>query len=95
MIIGSKQKLKVDKHLTLKVNDNILENVSSQKVFGLYIDCIFSCYTHIDFVCKYLNNKISLLKHILYFLTDEMKNMFYNAYLVPIVDYCCTVWEKI
>jgi len=93
MIIGSKQKLKINKHLKLKVNDNILENVSSQKVLGVYIDCNF-CYTHIDFVCKNLNNKISLLKHILYFLTDEMKHMFYNAYLVSILDYCCTVWGK-
>ena len=52
--------------------------------------------THIIiyFVCKNLNNKISLLKHILYNLTDEMKQMFYNAYLVPIFDYCCTVWGK-
>jgi len=36
MIIGSKQKLRGDKHLTLKVNDNILENVRSQKVLGVY-----------------------------------------------------------
>jgi len=91
MIIGSKQKLRGDKHLTLKVNDNILENVRSQKVLGVFIDCNISWHTHIDFVCKNLNNKISLLKHILYYLTDEMKQMFNNAYLVPIFDYCCTV----
>ena len=29
---------------------------------------------------------------ILYYLTDEMKQMFYNAYLVPIFDDCFTVW---
>ena len=23
-----------------------------------------------------------------------MKHMFYNAYLVPIFDYCCTIWGK-
>jgi len=94
LIIGSKQKFRGDKHLTLKVNDNILENVRSQKVLGVYIDCNLSWHTHIDFVCKNLNNKISLLKHILYYLTDEMKQMFCNAYLVPIFDYCCTVWGK-
>ena len=37
---GSKQKLRGDKHLTLKVNDYILENVSSQKVLCVYIDCL-------------------------------------------------------
>ena len=94
MVIGSKQKLRGDNHLTLKVNDCILENVNSQKVLGVFIDCNLSWHTHIDFVCKNLNNKISLLKHILYYLTDDMKLMFYNAYLVPIFDYCCTIWGK-
>jgi len=63
-------------------------------VLGVYIDCHLSWRTHIDFVCKNLNNKITLLKHIFYYLTDEMKQMFYNAYLVPIFDYCITIWGK-
>ena len=75
-------------HLTLKVNDCVLENVNSQKVLGVYIDCHLSWRTHIDFVCKNLNNKITLLKHIFYHLTDKMKQMFYNAYLMPIFDNC-------
>ena len=37
---------------------------------------------------------MSLLKHILFYLTDEMKLLFYNAYLLPIFDYCCTIWSK-
>jgi len=85
MVIGSKQKLRGDNHLTLKVNDCILEN------FGVFIDCNLSWHTHIDFVCKNLNNKISLLKHILYYLTDDMKHMFYNAYLVTIF---AVLWGK-
>jgi len=75
MVIGSKQKLRGDNHLTLKVNDCILENVNSQKVLGVFIDCNLCWHTHIDFVCKNLNNKISLLKHILYYLTDDMKHV--------------------
>jgi len=39
MVIGSKQKLRGENHLTLKVNDCVLENVNSQKVLGVYIDC--------------------------------------------------------
>jgi len=56
VIIGSKQKLIDDKHITLKVNDNILEIVRSQKVLAVYIGCNLSWHTHIDFVCKNLNN---------------------------------------
>ena len=60
MVIGSKRQLRNDNHLTLKVNDCILENVNSQ-VLGVYIDCHLTWRTHIDFVCKNLNNKITLL----------------------------------
>jgi len=94
MVLGSKQKLRGENHLTLKVNDSVLANVNSQNVLGVYIDCHLSWRTHIDFVCKNLNNKIILLKHIYYYLTDEMKQMFNNAYLVPIFDYCITISEK-
>ena len=94
MVISSKQKLRGENHLTLKVNDCVLENVNSQKVMGVYIDCHLSWRTHIDFVCKNLNNKITLLKHIFYYLTDGIKQMIYNAFLVPISDYCITIWGK-
>jgi len=75
MVIGSKQKLRGDNHLTLKVNECVLEKINCQKVLGVYIDYHLSWRTHIDFVCKHLNNKISLLKHILYNLTDQMKHV--------------------
>ena len=41
-----------------------------------------------------LNSKIALLKRVSYFLKPEMKQMFYNAYILPVFDYCCNVWGK-
>ena len=51
-------------------------------------------HTQIDYVCRKLNNKIALLKNIIYYLTDDMKLMYYNAYILPIFDYACTVWGQ-
>ncbi len=60
----------------------------------MYIDNTLNWHAHIDYVCKKLNTKIALLKRILFLLTDETKIMFYNAYILPIFDYCCTIWGK-
>ena len=34
------------------------------------------------------------MRRINYFLTDEMKKLFYNAYIMSIFEYCCTVWSN-
>jgi len=94
MVIGSKQKVCGDKQLTLRLNETVLENVICHKVLGVIIDNNLNCHMHIVYVCKALNNKMSLLKHILYYLTDEIKLLVYNAYLFSIFDYCCTIWGK-
>ena len=94
MLIGSKQKLNHVDQLTLQINGTKLENVTVQKVLGVLIDSNLNWHSQIDAVCKKLNAKIALLKHILYYLTDEVKLLFFNAYLLPIFDYCCTLWGK-
>ena len=94
MIIGSKHMLQRSDQLSLKVNGTNLDNVNVQKVLGVFVDNNLNWHAHIDYVCKQINNKISLLKHILYYLSDEMKVLFYNSYIIPVFDYCCTVWGK-
>ena len=38
--------------------------------------------------------KIALFKNISYFVSNDMKLLFYNAYILPIFDYGCTIWGK-
>ena len=64
------------------------------KLLGVLLDNTLSWKPQISTVCRKLNSKIALLKQIMYFLSDEMKNMFYNAYILPCFDYCITVWGK-
>ena len=94
MVIGTPHKTKTADSLSLTINGIALENVTVQKLLGIYIDNNLKWHTQIDYVCKKLNCKISLLKNIMFYLTDEMKRMFYNAYVLPILDYCCHIWGK-
>ena len=94
MLIGSANKIKSIGNLELFINDAKLVNVVVQKLLGVYIDNTLNWHVQIDNVCKNLNRKIALLKNIIYFLTPDMKLLFYNAYILPIFDYGCLVWGK-
>ena len=92
MVLCTKQRNFKSKELTLRISNQVIQNVKVQKLLGVYNDNTLSWNDKIEAVCNKLNSKIALLRRISYFLTDEMKRLFYNAYIMPIFDYCCTVW---
>lgn len=94
MIICTKQKLKHCKELHLTIDGSTIENVTVQKILGVYVDNTLSWNVQINKVCSKVNSKLALLRRIYYFLTDDMKKLFYNAYIMSIFDYCCTIWGK-
>ena len=94
MIIGSRYRLKTSNGLSLFIDKTGIENVESQKLLGIHIDNKLTWKTHIDKVCKKLVSKLFLLKRIQYFLTPEMKQLFYNAYITPTFDYGCITWHN-
>lgn len=94
MLIGSRYKLKSVNSLQLFLENVQLENVSCQKLLGICIDNNLKWDVQIDNVCKNINSKINLLKKIKYFLNRQSRMMFYNGYILPIMDYCCHIWGK-
>ena len=94
MLISAKNRIKNARPLNLFINNINIENVRVQKILGVYIDNALTWDMQITFVCKQIKMKIALMKQISSFLNDDMKKKFYNVYLVPCFDYCCTVWGK-
>ena len=94
MLLGSSQKLSKleDKNLTLILNDTTLNQVCEHKVLGVTIDNKLSWDAQVNIVCKSLTNKISLLNKIKCYLPLECRKLYYNAYILPIMDYCDTIW---
>ena len=93
MILCTKQKHTNSKVLTLKIGNAEIENVTSQKLLGVYIDNCLTWKTHIDKTCNKLSSKLFLLRRIGSYLSLEMKQMFYTAYITPILDYGCITWQ--
>ena len=94
MVMASNYKMKYSRELCLSINNIKLENVQVHKLLGIYIDNTISWKYQISKVCTKLNSKLALLKRISYYLSNDMKRMFYNAYIMPTFEYCCIIWGK-
>ena len=94
MLIGTSQKLSrlPQRSLSITVNGQALENVDCEKLLGIYIDPSLQFHKHIDSVCRSITTKLALLKRIKRYLPLHYRKLYYNAYILPCIDYCLTIW---
>ena len=93
LLIGTSQRLsRCQSNLEIIVNNHKIECSEYEKLLGIQIDKSLSFVKHIDYVCKNLTSKISLLCKIKQYLPFETRKLYYNAYILPVMDYCLTVW---
>ena len=79
-------------HLELNVGEISIKRVSKQKLLGIVIDENLSWTPQIDNLCSILSSKISLLKHISAYVPQDVQKMFYQAYVLPVLDNDSNTW---
>ena len=94
MCIGSKQKLSVmcNDTLNVSINGQKINESHCEKVLGIFVDKTLSWYDQINHIIKKVNSSLALLKRIKKYLNHNARILFYNAYILPHLDYCCSVW---
>ena len=94
MLVLSPQNLNALSSQTLKVtvNDSLVEQVMEAKILGVTFDHTLSWEEQVEILCKKLNNRISLLRRIQPYLTQEGFLHCYNAYIHSQLIYCSSVW---
>ena len=71
--------------------DNVeLECVDKLKILGLTIDKHLTWNHHISNLCS--KSLTGLLWRIRNYLSDEMKILFHNSFILSRLDYCICVW---
>ena len=65
---------------------------SSEKLQGVTIDNTLSWDIQVENVFKKCNTYLLLLSRIKQFLSIDSRTLFYNAYILPHLDYCCVIW---
>ena len=78
--------------LNIQANDICIQNVSKQKLLGIYTDESLTWSSHIDYLCSHISMKISLLRNLSKNVPVKVLKMFYQSYILPCIDYGSITW---
>ena len=94
MLVGSSHKLSKSRDLHLTISDYKIECVKQYKLLGVNLDNNCKWSFHVDTIHKKLTNKVLLLhRRIKPYITLEKRKLYYNNYILPIIDYGITLWQ--
>ena len=92
MTIGSRQRLHNNQTLEINIANNPIVSVNKQKLLGVVIDEHLLWTPHIDYLCSTISSRISLLKHIANYVPVKVQKIYYQGYILPLLDYGSNTW---
>ena len=92
MTLGTRHKIQQAWQLNISIGNTQLNSVSSQKLPGVHIDETLSWNQHIDYLCSIISSRISLLRQLSYYVPENVQIMFYQSYVLPLIDYGSSSW---
>ena len=94
MLVTTRQKRShlTSSALNVKIGDNNIENVDSEKLLGVTIQSDLSWASHVQSIVKKIKCKLYLLARIRPFLPVSARRQFYNSFILPYFDYCLSIW---
>ena len=93
MLLCTRQKkIHLQNDLHIQINENQLKNSHKEKVLGVHIDEHLSWTQQIDETCKKVSRILHAFRKSRKNLPLKTRILFYNAYILPYINYCCPVW---
>lgn len=93
MFISSKPKVNhVSNSPVLKIKNENISISTDEKLLGINIDNVLGWTTQVENTIKKCNSLLYLLSRIKCYLSIPSRKFFYNAYILPHLDYCCIIW---
>ena len=77
---------------SITVSGETIENVKNEKLLGVYIDNQLKWTEQVNKISVAISSKINLLQKIRNYLPMHVRVIFFNAYILPLFDYCCNIW---
>jgi hypothetical protein len=87
-----KRRFLASSELKLYLNNECIPNSDCEKLLGVHFQNTFSWNIQTKQVCNSINFKLYILNKIKHFLPLNGRIAFCNAYVLPYIDYCSTVW---
>ena len=79
-------------NISLYLDGTKIQQVQTAKYLGVYLDSTLSWTEHIDVVCKRLSKFTSVFHSFSKFITEDMINHLYYAYVYPHIIYALEVY---
>ena len=76
----------------LTIKGDQIQVSETEKLLGVHINNSLNWSSHIESTLKKCNSLLFLLNRIKQYLNVPTRKLFYNAYILPHLDYCCTIW---
>ena len=74
------------------LNGESIQISEQEKLLGINIDSTLSWHSQVDKTLKKCNALLFLQCRIKQILSIPVRKLFYNAYILPHLDYSCTIW---
>ena len=87
MLLGTRHSTRNSQEMNINVEGNKVENVTKQKLLGIYIDENLQWSDHVDYLCPAISSKISLLEKLSLYILVEAQKLYYQCYILPLVNY--------
>ena len=89
---SSHQKFTTNVKDTIKLQDQLIQFTTCEKLLGINVDNNLTWKTQVEQTIKKCNSLLYLLLRIKCYLNIHVRKLFFNSYILPHLDYCCTVW---
>ena len=77
---------------SIMMHDQLIQFTFCEKLLGVNVDNNLTWKTQVEQTIKKCNSLLYLLLRIKCFLNIQVRKLFFNSYILPHLDYCCTVW---
>ena len=94
MLITTAQNRRSLGDLSIKLNNQFIEQVENFKLLGVIVNQNLSWTPHVKSVAKILNTKLFQLRQLRRILPEKFRAIFYKCHFQPYLDYCSTIWDS-
>jgi hypothetical protein len=92
MIFKNKHSNKPDIDVTIKIDNKVINKVSTTKFLGILIDNNLSWKSHNSHVTKTISKYNGIIRKVRPFLPLKSLHTLYNTFILPYLSYCAIIW---
>ena len=80
--------------INININGRQIKNTKQEKLLGVVIDNNLTWHSQVKKVKQTIAFKLSIFRKIRHYLPTKTRILYYNYYIKPHLQYCCTIWGQ-